>query len=215
MGSVAHMSDEHELVLSLNHLKADTEGEYVASLIERKLDPPRSLPSNSLRRLYTLSPNSRYSIGVGFFFIGFEVFLALVQLHGGRYSDTRLMMVGCLLLVLLGFGLPLVYVRRLTNAIESGINTTGIVDRLANARDTPYSTPAGMTNGEVKATISYSFNGRESSSTLVLDRAWVAALQPGTELKLLVDPNKPAILYVVGVVDRKRWQPWDGESEVQ
>ncbi|MFL5733007.1 MAG: hypothetical protein ACJ78Q_07370 [Chloroflexia bacterium] len=69
------------------------------------------------------------------------------------------------------------------------------------------STYAGMSNGAIRPTISYSVNGVQHTAQRFLDRPWVRDVQPGTELHLLVDPDKSTILYVVGIAAQPAQSP--------
>jgi hypothetical protein len=187
-------------------MKPDAEGEYVANIIEGKRDAPRSLPKGCLFKLYTMSPNSRYSIFVGFLCIALEAFLIFSRPYQLREADRTAVTGGMVvvgLLMLLVFLYPLLSVRRISRAIGFGINTMGRVERVQDARTGAYSTAAGMSNGAIRAMVAYTVNGQQLNSHTFLDRPWVPAVETGTELRLLVDPDKHSILYVVGIADQR------------
>jgi hypothetical protein len=185
----------------------DAEGAYVAQLIDGGSSPPRPLASRTWLRLYTLSPNSRYYIFLGFFLIALEGFFLFSRPSQLREADRLTLTVTMALvgfLILLSFSLPLLNVRRISSAIRYGVNTIGRIERVQPARTGAYSTPAGMKNGAVEAIVSYSVNGQQHTSRLLLDRPWIRSVEVGSQLNLLIDPNSFSILYVVGLMDQKR-----------
>lgn len=187
-------------------IKPDVEGEYVAHIIDRQRDIPRSLPDGSLRKLYFLSPNSSYSIFVGFVFLPIEglFFSQLQDPHDGA-SMPMVMIMGAPI-VLVGFGLPLINMRQVRYAIQYGVDTIGTVNGIRPGQTTAYSTAEGMRNGSIKAVTSYDVNGQPYRSEVFINRPWVHDVKVGTQLGLLVDPNKPAEPYVVGIAEQKhRW----------
>src|SRR3954467_9837856 len=122
-------------------VKPDVEGEYVASIIARESITPRLLPNGSFLRLYSLSPNSRYSIFVAFLIIAacaLSVFLA--QVSKQHYPGDSVILIAGGLLILVALALPLVHARRIKYAIEYGASEVGRVESVESARDTPYST---------------------------------------------------------------------------
>lgn len=188
-------------------MELDPEGAYVAQLIDWESSPPRALANRNWFRLYTLSPNSRYYIFLGFFLIALEAFFLFLRPSQLREADRltimwTMVLVG--LLSLLSFSLPLLNVRRISRAIRYGVNTIGRIERVQPARTGAYSTPAGMKNGAIEAMVSYLVNGQQHTSRLLLDRPWIRSVEIGGQLRLLIDPNKPSIPYVVGIMDKKR-----------
>jgi hypothetical protein len=182
--------------------KLDAEGEYVANIIRRQRDAPRSLPDGSALKLYTLSPNSRYSVLVGCVFMAAVGLLYFFRLQRVPYADSAsstLVMIAGVLFSLFAFAFPLVNVSRIRRAIHYGISIIGQVEAVQNARTTIYSTPAGMSNGAILARISYSVDGQSFRSDKFLDRPWISEVQGGTQLELLVDPEKRTVLYAAGV----------------
>jgi len=186
-------------------MKTDAEGEYVANIIDKETHTPRPLPKGNLLRLYTIAPNSRYSIFVGFLCIALEVLILFLRPYQVRESD-RVAATGAMvlvsLLILVAFSFPLLSVRRISRAIRCGISTIGRVERVQSARTTAYSTAAGMSNGAIRAMVAYTFNGQPFNSEVFLDRPWVGTVEEGTHLRLLVDPNNSSLHYVVGIADQ-------------
>lgn len=192
---------------SVTHMKQDAEGKYVISIVGRERNTPRALPKGSLLKLYLLSPNSRYFLFVGLFFMGIEAVLVFFLLHPGRYDSigsSAVMMTLVGMLLLLAFVLPLVNARKIKRAIECGLSITGSVDSVQNARTTPYSTPEGMRNGSIRAIVSYAIHGQQYHSQVFLDRPWALEVERGTRLRLLVDAGKHTVLYVVGIDENGR-----------
>jgi len=187
-------------------MRHDAEGEYVAKIIKRDRDAPRSLPKGSTLKLYILSPNSRYSIFVGFLCLAIEGFLLLTRILKVPYTDSlssTIFLVIALLLAILAFAFPVVNMHQVRHALESGISVIGKVDSVQSARTTPYSTAAGMSNGSINATVSYAIGDQEFQVPVFLDRPWVGSVKIGTFLRLLVDSDKHTIVYVVGI-ERQR-----------
>jgi hypothetical protein len=187
-------------------MEHDAESVYVTQLIEGKNSVPRPLARRNLLRLYTLSPNSRYSIFVGFVFLALEVLIIFMGPHQVREAD-RTAAIGAMvvsgLFILVAFTFPLLSVRRISQAIRYGIGTMGRVERVQAARTGAYSTPAGMRNGAIEAMVSYSVNGQQHTSKVLLDRPWIRSVEVGSQLRLLIDPNKPSMLYVVDIAAHK------------
>jgi hypothetical protein len=189
-------------------MKRDLVGEYVANVVERYRDTPRSLPNGSLFRLYYLPPNSRYAIFVGLVLAVVEVLLSLYnrQPHPFANSTAETMVTGLgILLILFVFALPLRDMRRLSHAIKFGVSTMGRADKVLYTRPGPATaahTYAGMTSGAIMATISYTSNGLQRTEELYLDQPWVRNVVQGTQLRLLVDPDKSTILYVIDIAPR-------------
>jgi hypothetical protein len=182
--------------------KPDAEGEYLANILRGQRDAPRSLPDGSALEFYTLSPNSRYFIFAGFVFMAVLGLLFYFRIQHVPYTDRPshiVIMVFAGLLVILAFAFPLLNISRIRRAIQLGISTIGRVEAMQNARTTIYSTPAGMSNGAILVRISYTVDGLQQQSEKFLDRPWISDVQGGTQLELLVDPDKRTILYVVGI----------------
>src|SRR5690242_2098907 len=117
-------------------MKPDVEGEYVESVIQRQVAPPRPLPEGSLFRLYFLSPNSRYSIFVGFFFMAGVGMLFFFKSQRVPYSNTtsgNIALMGVVLVSLFAFAFPLVNAHRVRRAIRLGVVTIGKVDGVQDA----------------------------------------------------------------------------------
>jgi hypothetical protein len=180
--------------------KPDVEGEYVANIIHRQRDAPRSLLDGNLLRLYTLSPNSRYFIFVGLFCLALAALCFFLALQGGpdAFGLAVTTMLGGLLAAIT-LALPLVEARRIKRALQHGISTIGHVEGVKNARTTTYTTPEGMSNGAIRALVSYTVDGQPFRDDVFLDRPWVRDVQSGSQVELLVDPEKRTVLYVVGV----------------
>src|SRR6266516_3101518 len=144
-------------------MKLDVVGEYVADIIDREKDAPRSLPNGSLTKLYFLPPNSRYAFFCGLVFIAMEGLFFFFRLQRVRYADststTVIMLLVGLFLIPLAFAWPLAGMRRIKHAIEIVVNTIWTVDSVRIAGDKAHNTYEGMTNGAIRAEISYTVNG--------------------------------------------------------
>ncbi len=125
-------------------------------------------------------------------------------LQGGPYTDSIPIAMVALggPLILVAFGLPLVIARRIRHAIEFGVSEIGSVDSLQIVGDRNQNTYAGMSHGRIRVMITYNANGQQCHSQVFLDRPWVRLVKVGTQLNLLIDPNKPSILYVVGIPEQ-------------
>lgn len=188
-------------------MKRDVIGEYVANVVERHRDTPRSLPTGSLLGLYFLPPNSRYVLCCGLLFIAFEVLMFLPDssphpvTKSAAETIAEAIMMGLVgLVILAAFAWPLRDVRRLSYAIKFGVIALGRTDKVLYSQPgAVLKTYAGMTSGAIMATISYTFNGLQRTEELYLDQPWVRTVVQGTQLRLLVDPDKSTILYVIGI----------------
>jgi hypothetical protein len=187
-------------------MKPDAEGKYVADIVERESGIPRSLPNGSLFRLYFLSPNSRYCFFAGLLLLAVEGLAYYSLLHPGPYANSttdKTIMVLDAILVLLITSLPLLNTLQVRRAIQFGVSMIGRVDSLQDARTTAYTTPAGMKYGSINAMVSYIVNGQQQQSTVLIDRPWVADVEKGTQLRLLIDPKRSTILYVLGIAEQE------------
>src|SRR4051812_19583633 len=105
-------------------MKPDAEGEYVAGIIRGQKETPRPLPKGSLRKLFFLSPNSRYDIFVALVCLGFLGLFFYVRLHPSRYATVEtstVLMVAAVIPIMIALVMPLDYALRIRRAVQVGI----------------------------------------------------------------------------------------------
>lgn len=188
-----------------NKMKRDVEGDYVASIIEQERNPPRSLSGASRLRLCILSPNARYYIFASFFALALAVLMiVMTSISRRHWPNEQYAPLMPVILALIGFVVTYYNARRTMHAIQDGISVLGRVESINPGQTTMYSTPEGMRNGSIRATITYKVNGLPSTNEAFIDRPWVRLVKQGTQLRLLVDPDSQSVLYVIGVAPESR-----------